>query len=61
MGGLLLGFALGAMAFTEKGHEVGNQIGATAVSAAKKVMSNGSKNQPTEQSSRAPGGHCSVG
>lgn len=36
MGGLLLGFALGAMAFTEQGREIGNMIGSTAFTAAKK-------------------------
>ena len=59
MGGLLLGFALGAMAFTEKGREIGNQIGAAAVSAAKKVIKNGNADQSTEQSSGAAGDHRS--
>ncbi len=40
MGGLLLGFALGAMAFTEAGREVGNKIGGAAVDIAKKKIDN---------------------
>ena len=59
MGGLLLGFALGALAFTEKGREIGNQIGSAALGAAKKVMKNGNADQPAEQSSGAAGDHRS--
>ena len=59
MDGLLLGFALGAMAFTEKGREIGNQIGAAAVGAARKVMKNGNADQSPEQSSGAVGNHRS--
>lgn len=55
MGGLLLGFALGAMAFTEHGREIGNQIGSAALFAAKKVIANAKK--PTEQSSGTFGDH----
>lgn len=36
MGGILLGFALGAMALTETGREIGNKIGNMAMDAAKK-------------------------
>lgn len=46
MGGLLLGFALGAMAFTEQGREIGNKVGSAAIAAAKKVMDNAKKNKP---------------
>ena len=38
MGGVLLGFALGAMAFTAQGRELGNKVGAAAIDRAKKVM-----------------------
>lgn len=38
MGGLLLGFALGAIAFTTQGREIGNKIGDAALSSIKKVM-----------------------
>lgn len=53
MGGLLLGFALGAIAFTAQGREIGNKIGDTALSAIKKVMD--SAKEPTEQSPGAFG------
>lgn len=53
MDGLLLGFALGAMAFTERGRELGNKLGEAALKKAKKVMDSGKK--PTEQSSGAAG------
>ena len=59
MDGLLLGLALGAMAFTEKGREIGNQIGTAAIGAAKKVMRNGNADQSAEQSSGAAGDHRS--
>lgn len=39
MGGVLLGFALGAMAFTAQGRELGNKLGEAAMAQAKKVMS----------------------
>ena len=39
MGGVLLGFALGAMAFTAQGRELGNKLGEAALSNAKKVIS----------------------
>ena len=48
MGELLLGFALGAMAFTEKGREIGNMIGSTAFAAVKKAVKNVSENKPAE-------------
>lgn len=49
MGGLLLGFALGAIAFTTQGREIGNKIGDAALSSIKKVM-DGAK-ESTKQSS----------
>lgn len=48
MGGVLLGFALGAMAFTTQGREIGNKLGEAAVAQAKRVMDGAKK--PTEQS-----------
>lgn len=59
MDGLLLGFALGAMAFTEKGREIGNKLGDAAVNKAKKVMDRGKK--PSEQSAGAAGDHRDPG
>lgn len=47
MGGLLLGFVLGAMAFTDQGREIGNKIGNAAMEQVKKVVSNAK--EPTEQ------------
>lgn len=49
MGGVLLGFALGAMAFTAQGRELGNKLGEAALSSAKKVISGEKKSaeQPT--------------
>ena len=38
MGGVLLGFALGAMAFTAQGRELGNKLGNAAMEQAKKVV-----------------------
>lgn len=43
MGGVLLGFALGAMAFTAQGRELGNKLGEAALSSAKKVISGAAK------------------
>ena len=59
MGGLLLGFALGAMAFTEQGREIGNQMGAAALSHIKKVMDNAT--EPSEQSPGTSGDHRITG
>lgn len=56
MGGVLLGFALGAMAFTAQGREIGNKLGEAALSSAKKVISGGKK--PTEQSPGTAGDDC---
>lgn len=53
MGGVLLGFALGAMAFTAQGRELGNKLGEAALSNVKKVIS-GAK-ESTEQPAGAAG------
>lgn len=53
MGGVLLGFALGAMAFTSQGRDLGNKLGEAALANVKKVIS-GAK-EPTEQSSGTAG------
>lgn len=55
MGGVLLGFALGAMAFTAQGRELGNKVGAAAIDRAKKVMDHAK--EPAEQSAGAAGDH----
>lgn len=43
MDGLLLGLALGAMAFTEQGREIGNKLGEAAMKKARKVLDGGKK------------------
>lgn len=43
MGGVLLGFALGAMAFTAQGRDLGNKLGEAALTNAKKVISGAAK------------------
>lgn len=48
MGGVLLGFALGAMAFTAQGRELGNKLGEAALDRMKKVI--GDAKKPAEQS-----------
>lgn len=53
MGGVLLGFALGAMAFTARGRELGNKLGDAALSQARKVMAGAEKS--AEQSSGSAG------
>ena len=55
MGGVLLGFALGAMAFTAQGRELGNKLGDVAMTQAKKVMDHAK--EPAEQSAGAAGDH----
>lgn len=55
MGGLLLGFALGAVAFTAQGRELGNKIGEAMMAQVKKVMEDAKK--PAEQPTGAPGDH----
>lgn len=59
MGGVLLGFALGAMAFTAQGREIGNKLGEAAISNVKKVIT-GAK-ESAEQSPGAAGDHRSLG
>ena len=53
MGGVLLGFALGAMAFTAQGRELGNRLGGAAISNVKKVAANAAKS--AKQSSGTAG------
>lgn len=55
MGGVLMGFALGAMAFTAQGRELGNRLGEAAMTQAKKVMDRAK--EPAEQSAGAAGDH----
>lgn len=49
MGGVLLGFALGAMAFTAQGRELADKLTAAAIDGAKKAVKNATKS--AEQSS----------
>ena len=58
--GVVLGFAMGYVAFTPRGHEIGNQIGDAAIGAAKKVIGhrvehNGTEDKSAEQSAGAVG------
>ena len=53
MGGGLLGFALGAMAFTAQGRELGNKLGDAVLARARRVMDSAEKS--AEQPSGAPG------
>lgn len=53
MGGVLLGFALGAMAFTAQGRELADELTAAAIDGAKKAVKNATKS--AEQSSGASG------
>lgn len=53
MGGVLLGFALGAMAFTAHGREIGNRLGDAAIASVKKVISGAAKS--AEQSAGTAG------
>lgn len=59
MGGVLLGFALGAMAFTAQGRELGNKLGEAALTSAKKVISDATKS--AEQSPGTAGDNCNIG
>lgn len=43
MGGVLLGFALGAMAFTAQGRELADKLTAAAVDKAKEAVKNATK------------------
>lgn len=60
---MILGFGLGAMAFTETGRQLGNKAADMAVAAAKKVLTNDAKaeDKPAEQSSGAAGHSGSAG
>lgn len=48
---MILGFGLGAMAFTETGRQLGNKAADMAVAAAKKVLTNDAEttDKPAEQ------------
>lgn len=43
MGGVLLGFALGAVAFTSQGRELADKLTAAAIDGAKKAVKNATK------------------
>lgn len=60
---MILGFGLGAMAFTETGRQLGNKAADFAFSAAKKVLTNDAKaeDKPAEQSSGTAGHSGSSG
>lgn len=60
---IFVGFGLGAMAFTDSGRQLGNQIADLAVSTAKKVLAGDAKttDKSTEQSSGAAGHSGSAG
>lgn len=53
MGGILLGFALGAMAFTAQGRDLADKLTASAIDGAKKAVKNATKS--AEQSTGAAG------
>lgn len=53
MGGVLLGFALGAMTFTAQGRELADKLTAAAIDGAKKAVKNAAKS--AEQSPGAAG------
>ena len=57
MGGVLLGFALGAMAFTAQGREIGNKLGSAALVRAKKVMGNATKSAEQPSGAAGDSGH----
>lgn len=59
MGGVLLGFALGAMAFTAQGRELGNRLGEAALANMKKMISGATKS--AAQSAKASGDDCHIG
>lgn len=54
---MILGFGLGAMAFTETGRQLGNKAADMAVTAAKKVLAYDAKatDKPAEQSAGTAG------
>lgn len=54
MGGVLLGFAMGAMAFTAQGREIGNKLGDAMIAQAKRVIQH-AVSKSAEQSAGAPG------
>jgi hypothetical protein len=46
---LVLGIILGGMAFTEKGHEIGNKVGEAAVNVGKTALENLKKKEESEK------------
>lgn len=56
---LLLGVGLGAMVFTEHGRELGNKVGNSAIAAAKGMLKNGKKDEPSKRAAGAPGDNSS--
>lgn len=59
MGGVLLGFALGAMTFTSRGRDVGNKLGEAALAHTKKVIAHAKES--AEQPAGAFGDHRDSG
>lgn len=59
MGGILLGFALGAMAFTAQGRELADKLTAAAIDGAKKAVKNATKS--AEQLAGAAGDDSHLG
>lgn len=59
MGGVLLGFALGAMTFTAQGRELADRLTAAAIEKAKEAVKNAAK--PSEQLTGAPGNDSHFG
>lgn len=59
MGGVLLGLALGAMAFTDQGRELADKLTAAAIDGAKKAVKNATKS--AEQPPRAAGDDSHIG
>lgn len=57
MGGVLLGFALGAMTFTAQGRELGNKLGEAALVQAKKVMGHAKKSAEQFAGAAGDSGH----
>lgn len=58
---MLLGFGLGALAFTEAGRQIGNKIAEMAVDVTQKVMRNAKEDEPTKQSSGTDGDNRPAG
>lgn len=61
MFGLLMGIAVGYMAFTENGRAIGNKVAKLAGEGLKKVMPDANKDEPTKQPARAIGNDSDIG